>query len=56
MCGASLSHRQLSAELGGRAGVEANGNKISRSRLRWHGCIEQKDIVDCLKGYTKLMA
>lgn len=55
MCGASLSDRQPSAELRRRVGVEAIGDVIRRSRLRWYGHVERKDDEDWVKGCTKLV-
>ena len=55
MCGVSLTERQPSTELRRHLGVEAIGDVMRGSRLRWHGHVERKDDADYVKGCAWLV-
>ena len=39
-----------------RLGVEAIGDVMRRSRLKWHGHVERKGDADCVKACVRLLA
>ena len=52
MGGVTLKERQPSTELRRLLGVEAIGDVMKGSRLRWHGYVERKDNADYMKACT----
>ena len=54
MCGTSLSERIPSKELRKWLGIEAVGDVIRRTRLRWYGHVERKDDADWVKACSHL--
>ena len=55
MCGVTLKERQPSTELRRLLGVEAIGDVMKGSRLRWHGYVKRKDNADYMKACTRLV-
>ena len=55
MCGVSLKERRSSTEPRRRRGVEATGDVMRRGRLRWHGHVERKGDVGCMKECSRLL-
>ena len=50
--GCVVHHSDIDSSVQGLEEEQDIGDKISRSRLRWHGRIEQKDVADCEGVYT----
>ena len=55
MCRVSLKDRQSCTELRRCPGVEAIGDVMRRSRLRWRGHVERKGGADCVNSCARLV-